>query len=65
MGKIVIEQDGDDCIVTMCGETRRIRHCSPLKLANTIWDKPGEQYSEAEMCDFGFWKLQERKNGNR
>jgi len=59
MGQLIIEQDGADCIVILHGETRRIRDCNPLKLANTLWNKPGSQYTEQEMYEMGFGKKKE------
>lgn len=50
----IIEQNGNDCIVTLFDETRRIKNCNALKLANTFWNKPGEQYTREEMQEFGF-----------
>ena len=50
---MMIEQEGSDCIVTVYGETKRIKNCKALKLANTMWDKEGEKYTEEEMRSFG------------
>lgn len=52
---VIVEQVGNDCVVTLAGETRRVKNCNALKLANTLFDKRGcEQYTPEEMCDFGF-----------
>ena len=53
---IIIETEGEDCIVTINSETRRVNNCNAVKLANTLWDKDGEKYSDDEMSDFGFEK---------
>lgn len=49
-----IEQAGKDCIVTIGGVMRRVKDCNALKLANTIWNKDGEQYTREEMEKMGF-----------
>lgn len=54
MGSIIIEQSGKDCIVTMGGVTHTIENCDAIKLANSIWDRPGEKYSKEEMFNLGF-----------
>ena len=52
--KMMIEQEGVNCIVTIYGETRQVKNCNALKLANTMWDKESEKYTNAEMEEFGF-----------
>ena len=49
-----IEQEGADCVVTIYGETKRIKNCKALKLANTMWNKDSEHYTKEEMEEFGF-----------
>lgn len=50
----MIEQEGVNCIVTIYGETKQVKNCNALKLANTMWDKEGEKYTTEEMEEFGF-----------
>ena len=50
---MMIEQEGADCVVTIYGETKRIKNCKALKLANTMWNKEGEKYTKEEMDSFG------------
>jgi len=40
-------------IVDIGGKTKEIK-CDMLKLANTMWNKEGEKYTEKEMWDMGF-----------
>ena len=49
-----IEQVGMDCVVTLGGENRTLKNCNALKLANALYDKDGEKYSDEEMYNFGF-----------
>jgi hypothetical protein len=51
---MMIEQEGNDCIVTLHGETRTVKNCNALKLARTMWNKEGEKYTIEEMDSFGF-----------
>lgn len=51
----MIEQDGDDCIVTLPSQgTKRIKNCDALILSNTIFNKGATRYSRQQMIDFGF-----------
>lgn len=54
-----IEPAGKDCILTLDGYMKRIKDCKALKLANTLWDKQGDKYTEEEMEKWGF-SLKER-----
>lgn len=48
-------QEGDDTVVVMeDGQEQHIPNCDTLKLANTLWNKPGEKYTLEEMEAFGF-----------
>lgn len=49
-----IEQTGADCIVTIRGVSRKVKDCNAIILANTMFNKPGETYTEHEMWAFGF-----------
>lgn len=51
---VCIEQTGNDCNVTIRGAGRIIKNCNALKLALTMFNKPGEKYTVQEMYDFGF-----------
>ena len=52
---ITIEQKGEDCEVTIYGESRLVKKCNALKLAATMFNKPGTpHYSVEEMVGFGF-----------
>ena len=53
---MIIEQDGDDCLVTLDGETRCVKNCDSVKLAKTLWglSLPSEKYTHDEMDKFGF-----------
>jgi hypothetical protein len=53
--EVLIEQAGPDCNVTICGEPRVIKGCNALKLAATMFNRPGaDKYTPEEMYDFGF-----------
>lgn len=41
--------------VNINGEVREVE-ADQMKLARTIWDKPGEKYTEEEMNKMGFKK---------
>ena len=41
--------------VTINNETREIE-CDVFKLSNTLWNKPGEKYTEEEMFEMGLIK---------
>lgn len=52
---MMIEQKGKNCLITTSeGNTHLIKNCDALKLANTIWDKSGDKYTNEEMKEFGF-----------
>ena len=42
------------------GEERNIE-CEQMKLARTMWNKPGSKYTEEEMFDMGFKKKESKK----
>lgn len=53
--QLIIEQSGNDCIVSMDNESRIIRNCNALKLAATMFNKIGvDNYTQQEMYDMGF-----------
>ena len=41
--------------VTINNETKEIE-CDVIKLANTMWNKSGDKYTEEEMLKMGFEK---------
>lgn len=56
LGKqVIIEQDGDAVIVTFePGHTHKVENCNAFKLANTMWNKGTDHYTDEEMQEFGF-----------
>lgn len=50
---MIIYQDGEDCIVSLSGQTHRFDYCNKTKLANTIFGKGRDQYTEEEMDHWG------------
>jgi hypothetical protein len=53
--EVAIEQVGEDCFVTICGDCRVIKGANALKLADTMFNKPNtDKYTLEEMWDFGF-----------
>jgi len=53
--EVAVEQVGDDCFVTICGDDRLIKNCNALKLANTLFNIPDvPKYTHNEMFDYGF-----------
>jgi hypothetical protein len=52
---LIVEQTGTDCLVTIYDQTKTVPNCNALKLASTLFDKPGvEKYTPKEMWNFGF-----------
>jgi hypothetical protein len=55
-GFITVEGDGKDCFIVYypSGKTITIPNCDVLKLANTLFNRSGEKYSEEQMAKWGF-----------
>lgn len=52
--EVSVDQAGKDCVVTIRGISRVVKNCDALKLANTMFNKPGvPHYTEHEMWGFG------------
>jgi hypothetical protein len=58
---ISIEGDGKDCFIVKypSGETKKIPNCDAIKLARTLFNKPGIKYSRKQMKSWGFNKIKE------
>ena len=50
-----MEKNNKTVTVTLNDKMKEV-NCDILKLANTIWNKEGEKYTEEEMFNFGFEK---------
>lgn len=56
--QLMIESIDGGCNLSVGNETQFLLGCDALTLANTLWNKPGTQYTDTEMVAFGFSKQQ-------
>lgn len=49
------EQKGQDVLITLNGEMRTLTGCNLVKLFNTMFNKPGTTYTDAEMNKWGLY----------